>query len=134
MKNPFQPFRDILPWYPFCIRTFLLMSISLVLIIFGAIIIEESRSYYYSVDDTDNCYQINSVYVYCDQKREKQESDKGGLAGGSIMIIFGVPMLLTSIFLYYFLGCGYNRFYTNNLVKFEGRGAVKKARKARNKF
>ena len=121
MINPFQPVRDIMPWYPFCIRTFLLVVLSMACLVGGGILISEGEE-----TSTLDCSRISSHGGCAVVAKDK---DSGKIAGGVILIIFGVPFLLTSIALYFYLGCGYNRFYTNNLIKFDGRGGVKRARR-----
>ena len=127
VKNVFQPFRDWLPYYPGCIRTLVILMLSIGLFMGGIALIVDGRASSYIGYTAD---YINGEWVYKRQNRG-QEADVGKLVAGSILIVLSVPLILSGIYYYFKLGCGNNRFYTNNLVKFEGRKAVRKARKAR---
>lgn len=123
-KNPIQPFRDLLPYYPGCIRTFIILTLSVLFFSLGAMFIADGRPSNY----TRWTYIGDGKYNYI---QEGVEADVGKLVGGSIMVVLAIPMLLGGIYYYMTLGCGFNRFYTNDLVKFPGGKAVKRARKAR---
>jgi len=128
-KNPLQFIRDLLPQYPGCIRTIFAIILSIILLGSGMSLVADGRPSNYIgyeyVRDT-----VNGGYRYTTYERGI-EAEKGKLAGGILLIIIAIPLFLSGIFYYFKKGCGYNRFYTNNLVKFEGGAAVKRARKNR---
>ncbi len=126
-KNVFQPLRDLLPYYPGCIRVILIMVLSFALLLAGSFVLSDGMPRSYKEYDAN---YVNGKWVYTYQDKG-QSSDGSKIAGGTIMILIAIPLVLAGIYYYYKMGCGYNRFYTNNLVKFEGGGAVRKARKAR---
>ena len=123
VKNPAQPLRDLLSFYPGCIRTFIILTLSIIFFSLGAMFITDGRPSRY----TEYEY-VNGKYIY---KEKGVEADIGKLVGGSILVVFAIPMVLAGIYYYMTLGCGYNRFYTNDLVVFPGGKAVKAARKRR---